>query len=240
MHPIRQDILRRLILNSKLRFSRLKPEDIESNHFIYYLKQLMNEGLVVKEDGLYTLTNEGKHLASIVSLDSLTPRLQPKIMTAPVLYDNGKVLVHRRSCEPYIGSISLVNGKLHYGELVADAAHRELQEKTGLQADLRHAGEVYLSYTEQGESLNHLLSHVFVGESYSGELTSTEHSEPMWMGEDELKNMDYVLPGTVEILDLIRQSQDDFFFAEYVYDAAESLHLPDADSETHSPTPKQQ
>ncbi len=231
MHPIRQDILRRLILNSKLRFSRLKPDDVESNHFIYYLKQLMNERLVVKENGLYSLTNEGKHLASIVSLDSLTPRLQPKIMTAPVLYDNGKVLVHRRSCEPYIGSISLVNGKLHYGELVADAANRELWEKTGLQADLRHVGEVYLSYTEQGESLNHLLSHIFIGESYTGNLVSTEHSEPVWVNEDELKHMDYVLPGTIEILELIRRYPDEFFFAEYVYDTAESLQLPDAASE---------
>lgn len=231
MHPIRQDILRRLILNSKLRFSRLKPDDVESNHFIYYLKQLMNEGLVVKENGLYALTDKGKHLASVVSLDSLTPRLQPKIMTAPVLYDNGSVLIHRRSCEPYIGSISLVNGKLHYGELVADAARRELWEKTGLEADLRHVGEVYLSYTEQGESLNHLLSHIFVGESYSGELVSTEHSEPMWVAEKELRSMDYVLPGTIEILDLISRSPNEFFFAEYEFDIAESLQLPDAASE---------
>lgn len=231
MHPIRQDILRKLILNSKLRFSRLKPEDIESNHFIYYLKQLMNEGLVVKEDGLYALTTEGKHLASIVSLDSLTPRLQPKIMTAPVLYDNGKVLIHRRSREPYIGSLSLVNGKLHYGELVGDAAQRELEEKTGYSAELRHAGIVYLSYTDQGESLNHIMSHIFVDDDYTGELTPTEHSEPMWVGEEELKSMDYVLPGTTEILDLVRQSPDEFFFAEYVYDVAESLQLPDSASE---------
>ncbi len=231
MHPIRQDILRRLILNSKLRFSSLKPDDVESNHFIYYLKQLINEGLVVKENELYALTDKGKHLASVVSLDSLTPRLQPKIMTAPVLYDNGSVLIHRRSCEPYIDSISLVNGKLHYGELVADAARRELEEKTGLEADLRHVGEVYLSYTEQGESLNHLLSHIFVGESYSGELVSTEHSEPMWVTEEKLRNMDYVLPGTIEILDLIRQSPNEFFFAEYEFDVAESLQLPDTASE---------
>lgn len=217
MHPIRQDILRKLILNSKLRFARLKPDDVESNHFIYYLKQLMGEGLVVKEDDLYALSDEGKQLASIISLDSLTPRLQPKIMTAQVLYDGDKVLIHRRTREPYIGSISLVNGKLHYGELVADAAKRELKEKTGLSADMRHAGMVYLSYMEQGESVNHLLSHIFVGKNPSGELISTEHSEPFWVEVSKVKKLDYVLPGTVEILELIKKSKDQLFFAEYEF-----------------------
>lgn len=226
MHPIRRDILRKLILHSRLRFSRLKPDDVESNHFMYYLKQLIGEGLVIKEGGLYTLTKDGQHLASVISLDSLTPRLQPKIMTAQVLYDEGHVLVHRRKREPYNGCLSLVNGKLHYGERVAEAAERELMEKTGLEADMRHAGMVYLSYNENSESLNHLLSHIFIGERYRGELISTEHSEPIWVKEDQVSNMDYVLPGTVEILKLARDHPDELFFGEYTFDVAQSLKLP--------------
>lgn len=108
MHPIRRDILKRLILNSKLRFARLKPEDVESNHFIYYLKQLMNEGLVIKEGELYRLSDEGKHLASILSMESLTPRLQPKIMTAQIVYKGDEVLIHRRRREPYNGCGSVI------------------------------------------------------------------------------------------------------------------------------------
>lgn len=221
MHPIRQDILRKLILKSKMRFGRLKPEEVESNHFIYYLKQLIAEGLVIKDGEFYALSEEGKRLASIVSLDTLTPRLQPKIMTAQVLYSGSKVLIHRRTREPYIGCISLVNGKMHYGESVAESAERELKEKTGLTADMKHVGMVYLSYNEQGESVNHLLSHIFVGYDHKGELTSTEHSDPLWVEDDKVSELGSVLPGTIEILSLIKNSKDPFFFAEYEFDVSE-------------------
>lgn len=217
MHPIRQDILKKLILNSKLRFARLKPDDVESNHFIYYLKQLMNEGLVVKEGELYRLSDEGKHLASIVSLDSLTPRLQPKIMTAQVVYDGDEVLIHRRRREPYNGSISLVNGKMHYGEKVAEASERELREKTGLNADMKQVGMVYLIYKEHEQAVNHLLSHIFVGNNPKGELIYTEHSEPFWVKKDKVQELDYILPGTLEILELTQNSKEPLFFAEYEF-----------------------
>lgn len=218
MHPIRRDILRRLILNSQLRFAQLKPEEVESNHFIYYLKQLIGEGLVEKDGELYALTEKGRHWAGTISLESLQPRLQPKIMTAPVLFDQGKVLLHRRRREPYNGSVSLVNGKIHYGETVADASERELKEKTGLTADMKHAGMVYLIYNEQKQTVNHLLSHIFVGENPQGELISTEHSEPFWIEKDKVDELDYILSGTLEILKLIQKSKEPFFFAEYEFD----------------------
>lgn len=225
MHPIRREILKRLILNSKLRFARLKPDDVESNHFIYYLKQLMNEGLVIKEGDIYRLSDEGKHLASIVSLDSLTPRLQPKIMTAQIIYEGDEVLIHRRRREPYNGSISLVNGKMHYGEKAAEASERELEEKTGLTADMSQVGMVYLIYKEHGQTVNHLLSHIFVGNNPQGGLISTEHSEPFWVKKDKVQELDYILPGTLEILELTQNSEEPLFFAEYEFDINNEVEM---------------
>ena len=217
MHPIRRHILRRLILGSELRFSELKPPEVESNHFLYYLRQLIGEKLVEKLENGYILSEAGQKYANTVSLHNLKPRLQAKIVTAQILHRNGQILLHRRLRQPFRNQISLVNGKLHYGELVATAASRELKEKTNLSAELEHVGDVYLTYRKGGEPINHLLSHVFVGQYRSGNMrANSAQSLPFWADIREL-NVPEMLPGTLEIIELTRKHRH-FFFAELSFD----------------------
>ena len=83
MHYIQNKILYNLTLNEKARYSQLRPPEIESNHFIYHLKQLMIEKLVNKRtDGTYTLSSSGKAYVDRVSLSSFRLRSQPKIVTS--------------------------------------------------------------------------------------------------------------------------------------------------------------
>ncbi|MEX0934412.1 MAG: NUDIX domain-containing protein, partial [Candidatus Saccharimonadales bacterium] len=211
MHPIKKEILRSLILNPQLRFARLKPDDIESNHFIYYLKQLIDEGLVKKSGSYYSLSPSGKQHAERISLKDLTVRLQPKIVTAPVVFDGDEVLLYRWAREPGYGQFSLVHGKLHFGEGILAAANRELKEKTNLEATLEHVGSVYIREFDGEDCAKHLFSHVFKGSGAVGDMKPTKVGEPVWVKRSEVESLD-TLPGTKEILDLI--DREEFFFEE--------------------------
>ncbi|MDO8638731.1 MAG: NUDIX domain-containing protein, partial [Candidatus Daviesbacteria bacterium] len=142
MHPIKRQILYQLITNPFLPFSKLKSKEIESNLFIYHLKQLILEGLVKKKaDGKYELTSEGIGFTDRLSLSNFKPRIQPKIITLIVCQNkNGEFLLYKRGKQPFLGYTGFPYGKIHLGEKITQAAERELKEKTGLFAKLNHRG----------------------------------------------------------------------------------------------------
>src|SRR5690554_7600078 len=98
MHHLQLKILHALTLTDSSRFSQLKPKTIESNLFIYHLKQTMREKLVVKNaDGSYSLSREGKAYADKVSLSSFKLRSQPKIVNLLACTNTqGQWLLYRR------------------------------------------------------------------------------------------------------------------------------------------------
>lgn len=195
-------------MSGKRRFSQLRPPNVDSNLFQYHLKQLIKEGFIEKDGNHYVLSQEGQRFANFYSFETDAIRLQPKILVAVVCYDGYRVLVHKRKREPYINQISLVNGKLHFGETLPAAAERELAEKTGFKAQsLRHAGDTYLRYRSNNEVVNHVLSHNFSCTQWRGQLRSTIHSEPFWITSSELKKDPDVLPGTAEIVECMESDQ---------------------------------
>lgn len=172
MHPIKKQILRLLITNSSLLYSKLKPKEVESNLFVYHLKQLILEGLVKKRaDGKYELTLEGKIYTDKLSLKNFKPRIQPKIVTLIICQNNKKeLLLYKRKRQPFLGKIGFPYGKIHLGEKIFQAALRELKEKTGLSAKLTFKGDVYLTTFSKGELLNQMFCHIFEAKNPEGEL----------------------------------------------------------------------
>lgn len=205
MHPIQQHIIHQLILHRQCRYRDIKPKDVEGNLFMYHLRQLFKEDFVKKTDSGYRLTTKGLQLADNLSLKNLRPRIQPKIVTLSAIQnDRGEWLLYRRSRQPFFGLVGFPYGKIHLGEKIQIAAERELKEKTGLMAELRHAGDVYLTVFQQEELLTQMFCHVFVGRNPTGSLkTETDIGECFWQKIDP-KNSDY-MPGFVEIAELIKQ-----------------------------------
>lgn len=107
MHRLQQHIIHQLILHPSLRYARLKPDEVEGNLFMYHLRQLMKEGLVTKRsDGQYELAAEGKLYADRLSLQSFTPRVQPKIVTLIACQnEHDEWLLYERKRQPLIGQI---------------------------------------------------------------------------------------------------------------------------------------
>lgn len=86
-HHIQRQILRELVKGEAKRFSEIKPKAVESNLFMYHLRQLIRGGLVAKdnESSKYTLTKEGRLYADRSNLPTMKLRLQPKQITVLVV-----------------------------------------------------------------------------------------------------------------------------------------------------------
>ncbi len=218
MHVIQKDILARLITNPYLRYSQLKPKNIEGNHFMYHLRALMRDGLVVKnEQGHYLLSAEGKLHADKLSLQNYAPRKQPSIVTLVTCQnEKGQWLVYKRKRQPLIDKVGFVYGKLHLGETISQAAHRELKEKTGLQCELTHRGDGYITIYEGNEPVSQIMFHLFYGKHVYGEIGKTEKpGVPFWAWREEF-NHEPFMPSMPELADLVSNSKERFF-VELVY-----------------------
>jgi 8-oxo-dGTP pyrophosphatase MutT (NUDIX family) len=214
MHRLQQHILSQLIHHSDRRYADLKPAAVEGNLFMYHLKHLIKQGYVAKRaDGRYGLTAEGHRYADRLSLATLTPRAQPKIVTLLVCRDEaGRYLLWRRRRQPLLGRVGFPHGKIHLGETIADAAQRELREKTGLAAaTLHHRGDGYLTYRQDGEPVSQIFFHLFVGEGLTGELAGEAFWAPPTPAAD-------VLPSVGALLELLEHHPAERFFAELAYD----------------------
>jgi 8-oxo-dGTP diphosphatase len=66
----------------------------------------------------------------------IEPNPIPRIGVSACVWRHGKVLLVERGKEPWKGRWSLPGGSLEFGETVREAAHRELAEETGVEADL--------------------------------------------------------------------------------------------------------
>lgn len=219
MHPIQREILYRLITNPCLPFSKLKPEEIEGNLFMYHLKQLITSELVQKRaDGKYELTAEGLVFADRLSLSSFKPRIQPKIITLIVCQNKKReYLLYKRKRQPFIGLCGFAYGKIHLGEKVAQAAERELKEKTGLSAKLAHRGDVYLTTTSGGNVIASIFCHVFVGGNPTGQLVKDSEIGECFWAKPEILGSEKFMPGFEEILFLVKKRLSHLFFAEFTF-----------------------
>lgn len=219
MHPLKKQIIYQLITHPFLPFSKLKPEEIESNLFIYHLKQLVIEGLIFKRiDGKYELTSEGKNFADKLSLQTFKPRSQPKIVTLIVCQNKKEeYLLYKRKREPFINLVGFPYGKIHLGETILQAAERELWEKTGLKASLKHRAEVYLTTFQKGEVLSQMFCHVFEGRNPKGELKKdSEIGECFWEKVTDLSDKKF-MPGFEDVFNLVNKPKPELSFAEFTY-----------------------
>ena len=218
MHRLQQHILSQLINNPSQRYADLKPAEVEGNLFMYHLRVLMKQGLVVKrDDGRYELSPDGKLYAETLSLKTLTPRIQPRLVTLTVCQnEQGEYLLFRRKRHPMLGWVGFPYGKIHLGETVTQAAARELKEKTGIQAQLTHRGDGYITFIENGEPVSQIFFHLFVGTNANGKLRSDPPSGTVFWGRPETAQ-DKLLPSVPDMLKLLAKHPQERFFCELEY-----------------------
>lgn len=163
-HHIQKHILGVLYHQRVARFRDLRPPRVDTNLFSYHLKLLQKSGYVEKCDGGYTLGTAGLLYVDRVSEAKMAIRTQPKIVTMLLVQNgDGKLLLQRRTKQPYIDCWTLPYGKLHIDDAtIGKAAEREAAEKLNLHAtDLVHAGDCYIRVYDGEMILTTTLAHVF-------------------------------------------------------------------------------
>lgn len=216
MHHIQRKILQQLLYSPALPYAKLRPDGVESNHFAYHLDQLLREKLIIKGADGYTLSAAGLALADRASHSDMAPRLQPHIVTSLyITNDQGQLLLYQHRFQPYIGLFGPPQGRIHYAEHIADAAQRELSEKTGLQdVSLTHRGMVYIHTTKDDTDVSMLLAHVFSGNmSGAPDLADSADGMALWQDPSQLRK-DQCMPGFVRVYELLQAAGSELFFAE--------------------------
>jgi 8-oxo-dGTP pyrophosphatase MutT (NUDIX family) len=132
---------------------------------------------------------------------------------------DGQTLLFKRQFQPYIYRVGLPLGKTHYEESIAEAAIRELHEKTGLRdIPLTYRGDTYIDARQGGHTISKVLYHVFHGE-VATPLPLAEPSlrgECLWADAASFSKSE-VMPAFHQIKHLLA-TRSEPFFEEYVVD----------------------
>lgn len=192
MHFIRKEILKKLMFKTKLRFSELQIEEITSKHFNYHLKELIKEGLIVKDVQYYILTNKGKDFIGKLDERGMKLEKQPKVSVAIIVTREGKngkeLLLSKRLKQPYYGKVGGFTGKVRFGESFKQAARRELKEEAGLTGKFRLAGVKRKFGFSEGECIQDQVMVFFHVTDTKGDLIEkTQESENFWQEYKDMK-----------------------------------------------------
>lgn len=215
-HHIQKKLFNSLITSDGLRYSELKPKELEANLFMYHLKELIKLGLVEKIEGKYRLSMYGKQVATRFSVREESIRLMPSTISVVVLKAlDGELLLYRRKRQPYIDAVGFPSGKIHVGDSLLNAANREMGEKcdyTPNEVRLRHVG--MLNIVENNDNVSaHIIAQVWRGEVSTKKQFANHAGETFWA--DWRKYETEFMAGTKELMQAL--ASDDFFHLDLMF-----------------------
>lgn len=222
LHKIQMQILRELIFHPNSRFTDLNTKKIDSDHFKYHLKKLVELGLIERREGRYFLTQRGKVFAGKINTEDSTMTKQAKIS---VLYcgirtekQDTEYLIQVRKKEPFYGYMGFGTGKIKYTENISETAKREMFEETGLMGEPEFIGILHFTNKiPSGELLEDRILFVFKILNPRGNLIGkTEEAESKWMTEDEVVKLNKKFPGFDSLFEKLKDGK--FFFSEEVHE----------------------
>lgn len=213
IHEFQISILRELLFRPGARFRDLKKVDVTNDHFTFHVNHLIKEGSIIKQNGKYSLTDQGKEFANRMDTDALKLERQAKLAIAihAVRKNKGvtEYLVHRRLKEPFYGWHGSHSGKVRWGENPLECAQREFLEETGLTGEFTLKGVVhYHHFHKDGRLLEDKYFWVFRVEDTKGDLKEkVPEGENIWLAEKEYRKLENVFATFDEIIDVINDKK---------------------------------
>lgn len=198
-HHFQRTIIYKLAFAPSLRFSELKPGDIENKLFTYHLKKVVNSGYVDKrQDGSYELTPEGRRVGMRVvdARHSLADRAESVLFLVIRRKDDGAWLLYKRATHPLLGKVGFMHAIPTTDETTTETASRICQQKTGLTSSFRQLGGGYFRVFNSGELESFTHFELLTCEDAWGELSQADalaqydwYQKPDFNAAEMLPNM---------------------------------------------------
>ena len=197
-HHIQRAIVYKLAFSAGLRFSELKPGELENKAFDYHLKKVVKAGYVEKtDDGLYKLTSEGQLMWRMSQKKSTqADRAYSTLLLAVQRQSDGAWLLYRRRTHPMFGLTGFMHAKPSPDATAPELAAQVLREQTGLTGEFVVHGHGYFRVFRGGavEGFTHFT--LLRCNEIQGELRQNSElaeyyweTDPDWQAPDMLPNM---------------------------------------------------
>jgi len=176
-HHIQRNIIYQLAFADSMKFSELKPDDIESKLFTYHLKKVIVSGLVEKnENGTYCLSSQGRRVGkgALLKDSRMINRAYSIIIMAVRHEHDGAWLLSKRTTQPLIGLSGFMQSQPLPGVSSLQLASESLHKKTGLSGDFEFisSGLYTINKDDQLESYIHFT--LLFCEKATGELSQND------------------------------------------------------------------
>lgn len=222
IHPTQGQILRSLLFHPERRFSELAP-GISSDQLSFHVKRLIELSLIQKNGEGYMLTASGKEYANRFDADPARMAIerQPKIGVLVICVSKDgtttRYLVQQRLKQPYYGFYGFLTGKVRWGETIEETATRELEEETGLKANVTLAAIKHkMDYAPDGTLLEDKFFFAFRGEDTSGTLIEQfEGGLNIWLTKEEIMKLPDLFDGVSESLAFVENDTLQFLERKY-------------------------
>ncbi len=210
IHEAQTLILRELLFRQSGGYAELqKPTGLNSDHFNFHIKRLVELALIEKVGrGRYCLSRKGKEYANKLDTERNTIERQPKISVILVIWrDDSKqeLLLQERLKNPYFGFWGYPTGKISWGETVLQTAKRELQEETGLEGTFMYHG-IYHEHAKDAETDELLEDKIFlITETVNptGSLIDAEGCHNAWVHINNALKFEKKFPGFTTVQEII-------------------------------------
>src|SRR3989344_4975555 len=101
-----EEVISHFLYNERLKFNEIeKLTKLRSNKLAYYIKKLIEEGIITKENDFYKLSEKSEPLIPYITEKQT---ILPVVLVA--LKENDKIFLHRRNKRPYKGLLGLPAG----------------------------------------------------------------------------------------------------------------------------------
>lgn len=198
-HHIQKSIVYDLAFAESLRFSDLKPDELENKAFTYHLKKVMKSGLVEKlDDGRYTLTMKGRRVGkgALKKESRLLDRAYSILLLAVRNIDTDEWLLYKRQTQPLLGLVGFMQAQPVAETNASSTAEKTCFEETGIKAEFAVQGHGYFRVYRKGELESFIHFTLLIGQDPQGELLETAESAgyfwqrtPNFARPDMLPNM---------------------------------------------------
>lgn len=178
-HHIQKSIVYDLAFAETLRFSDLKPDDMENKAFTYHLKKVVTLGLVKKlENGSYTLTMKGRRVGkgALKKESRLLDRAYSILLLAVRNIDDDSWLLYKRQTQPLLGLTGFMQAQPVAETDARSTAEQTCFEQTGIKTEFTVQGHGYFRVYRAGELESFIHFTLLVGQNPTGQLLEIAES----------------------------------------------------------------